>query len=132
MQTTCPSTCLPSSTVAYVYGNSLGLNVYEDPAFANMTDLLANRVGNPTCAGFVNTTQCMGWNANTKTLTTLSVIGDLIPSASGTTGKGYQLPSTICASNPLYPTWLKGVVYLQWSGSALTENAGLVNKPCGL
>ncbi len=134
LQTTCPSTCLPSSTVAYVesYGNSLGLNVYEDPAFANMTDLLANRVGNPTCAGFVNTTQCMGWNANTKALTTLSVIGDLIPSASGTTGKGYQLPSTICASNPLYPTWLKGVVYLQWSGSALTENAGLVNKPCGL
>ena len=31
-----------------------------------------------------------------------------------------------------YPYWLKGVVYLHWNGSSLTENADLVNKPCGL
>ena len=33
----------------------------------------------------------MGWNANTSTLTTPSIISDLVPTASGTSGKGYQI-----------------------------------------
>ena len=76
--------------------------------------------------------QCMGWNANTNTLTTPSVISDLVPTASGTSGKGYQKPSTTCAANADYPTWLKGIVYLQWNGSSLTENGDLVTKPCNM
>ena len=110
----------------------LGTNTYTGPNFTNTTDLLANQVGVPNCNAFVNTTQCMGWNANTKTLTTPSVISDLVPTASGTAGKGYQLPATTCAANADYPTWLKGIVYLQWNGSSLTENSDLVTKPCNL
>ena len=110
----------------------LGTNTYTAPNFTNTTDLLANQVGVPNCNAFVNTTQCMGWNANTKTLTTPSVISDLVPTASGTAGKGYQLPVTTCAANADYPTWLKGIVYLQWNGSSLTENSDLVTKPCNL
>ena len=110
----------------------LGTNTYTAPNFTNTTDLLANQVGVPNCTGFANTTECMGWNANTKTLTTPSVISDLVPTASGTTGKGYQRASTTCAANADYPTWLKGIVYLQWNGSSLTENSDLVTKPCNL
>ena len=110
----------------------LGTNTYTAPNFTNTNDLLANQVGVPNCNAFVNTTQCMGWNANTKTLTTPSVISDLVPTASGTAGKGYQLPVTTCAANADYPTWLKGIVYLQWNGSSLTENSDLVTKPCNL
>jgi hypothetical protein len=73
----------------------------------------------------------MGWNYSTQTATANSVIYDLTPTAGGTSGKGYQPPGA-CAADSLYPTWLKGVVYLQWNGSTLTENAGLVNKPCGM
>ena len=97
----------------------LGTNTYANPAFTNTADLLANRLGVPNCNAFTNTTQCMGWNANTSTLTTPSIISDLVPTASGTSGKGYQLPSTTCAANADYPTWLKGIVYLQWNGSSL-------------
>lgn len=104
----------------------------EDPLFANTTDLLTNRTGAPTCIGFENTAQCMGWNASTSTLTTPSVISDLVPSSTHSGGKGYQQPSITCATNALYPTWLKDVVYLHWTGSIITENAGLVTKPCGL
>ena len=78
----------------------------------------------------------MGWNANTAVLTTPSVISDLVPTASGTAGKGYQLPSITCiTTGPVasdYPTWLKGIVYLHWNGTSITENAGLVTKPCGM
>ena len=28
--------------------------------------------------------------------------------------------------------WLKGIVYLQWNGSSLTENGDLVTKPCNM
>jgi hypothetical protein len=131
------SACDPGNDVVEfntTYASAFGPNpaIYENPGFANTTDLLANRTGSPNCTGFTTTTACMGWNANTGTLTTPSVIGDLVPSASGTSGKGYQLPSLTCAPDPYYPTWLKGVVYLHWNGSSITENAGLVNKPCGL
>jgi hypothetical protein len=120
-------------------GAAIGTNTYTNPSFVNTADLLANRVGTPSCSGFTNSTACMGWNASTSRLTTPSVISDLIATAVGSApyysavaGKGYQLPSTTCAPNADYPTWLKGIVYLQWNGAALTENAGLVNKPCGL
>jgi hypothetical protein len=72
----------------------------------------------------------MGWNANTSTLTTPSIISDLVPTASGTSGKGYQKSSTTCAANADYPIWLKGIVYLQWNGSTLSENSGLITRPC--
>jgi hypothetical protein len=111
---------------------NLGTNTYTNPAFANTTDLLANRVGVPNCSGYTTTTACMGWDANTRTLTTPSIISDLVPAASGTSGKGYQKPSTTCAANADYPTWLKGIVYLQWNGSTLTENGDLVTKPCNM
>ena len=110
----------------------LGTNTYISPSFTNTTDLLANQVGVPNCNAFANTTECMGWNANTNTLTTPSVISDLVPTASGTTVKGYQKPSTTCAANADYPTWLKGIVYLQWNGSTLSENSGLITRPCNM
>jgi hypothetical protein len=111
---------------------TLGTNTYTNPAFTNTADLLANRTGVPNCNAFTNTTQCMGWNANTSTLTTPSIISDLVPTASGTAGKGYQLPSITCAANADYPAWLKGIVYLQWNGSTLSENSGLVTRPCNM
>lgn len=113
-------------------GFSFGANFAENPTFANTTDLLANQTGAPTCTGFENTTQCMGWNASTSTLTTPSVISDLVPSSTHSAGKGYQQPSVTCAANALYPTWLKGIVYLHWTGSGITQNPGLVTRPCGL
>jgi hypothetical protein len=132
--TVCNATFCNSTYDAQTYGASttLGTNTYTDPAFVNTTDLLANQVGVPNCSGFVTTTACMGWNANTSTLTTPSVISDLVPTASGTTGKGYQLPSTTCTANADYPTWLKGIVYLHWNGSSITENKDLVTEPCGM
>jgi hypothetical protein len=52
------------------------------------------------------------------------------------TGKGYQLPSITCVTNgPIatdYPPWLKGIVYLHWTGSAVVQNLDLVTLPCGL
>ena len=116
------------------YGTSanLGTNTYANPAFTNTADLLAKQLGVPNCNAFTNTTQCMGWNANTSEMTTPSIISDLVPTASGTAGKGYQPPSTTCAANADYPTWLKGIVYLQWNGSTLSENSDLVTKPCNM
>jgi hypothetical protein len=129
----CNSGSVPFSAAAFTPATSgeLGTNTYANPLYTNTPDLLANQQGVPNCSGFENTTQCMGWNALKSTLTPLSVISDLVPTASGTAGKGYQLPSITCAPNPDYPTWLKGIVYLHWNGSSLTENAGLVTKPCG-
>ena len=132
-------TCDSTHSAAYVGANTLGVNTYMDAAFNDTTDLLANQVGVPNCTGFTNTTACMGWDATTATLTTPTVISDLVATAVGSgpyysmvAGKGFQLPSTTCAANADYPTWLKGIVYLQWNGTSLTENADLVTKPCGL
>ena len=113
----------------YGASSTLGTNTYTNPAFTNTTDLLANRLGVPNCSGFVTTTACMGWNANTSALTTPSIISDLVPTASGMTGKGYQLPSTTCAANADFPTWLKGIVYLQWNGSTLAKTAIWLRSP---
>jgi hypothetical protein len=95
-----------------------GANTFDDPGFANPGALPA---GAPNCSGFANTTACMigaGVPANIK------------PSG-GAAGKGYQPPGA-CTADAYYPTWLKGVVYLKASGSNLTENAGLITKPCNL
>lgn len=118
------------------YTGASDVNFTTNPTFSNTADLLTNRSGAPNCTTFINTTKCMGYDPATSTLTTLSPIGDLVPSCSNCGGKGYQLPSTTCVTSgnvsTYYPTWLKGVVYLQWNGSSLTENSDLVSKPCGL
>jgi len=100
----------------YASGNTLG----TAPGFANPTSLPSAA---PTCTGYATTVACMN--------TGYGVYADITPSTAPTS-KGYQPPSNTCTADALYPTWLKGIVYLQWSGTALTENAGLVNKPCGL
>lgn len=128
---TCNGTCDPGNNVAAFNGYSYGMNTYEDAGFANTSDLLANHVGEPNCSSYTNTTACMGWNYSTQTAATDSVIGDLTPTASGTSGKGYQPPGT-CKPDSYYPAWLKGIVYLQWDGTNLWEYNGLVQKPCGL
>jgi len=134
----CAPSSAPYGAVSFGTAAELGTNYYTSPAFNNPGDLVSNRSGVPNCSGFTNTTACMGYNANTQTLTNPSAIYDLQPSASGAGSAGYQLPSTVCVtSGPVftyYPAWLKGVVYLQWNGSTqtITENPDLVTKPCGL
>ena len=132
LQTNCAgSSCDFGDNVTAFNGASFGTNTYLDPSFTNTSDLTANRYGTPNCSSFPTVTACMGWNQSTLSVTTPSVISDLTPTASGMTGKGYQPPSA-CTPDPYYPTWLKGIVYLQWNGSSITENAGLLIKPCGL
>jgi hypothetical protein len=128
-----------------------GANFYgTSPGFTNPTDLLANHTGVPDCTGFISTTRCMGYNAYTQTVTSLSVIEDLTanPNCGGVTGrcvgKGYQLPSTNCVTSSStgfggriyndYPAWLKGIVYLHYNSSdgSITQKGDLVTKPCGL
>ena len=110
-----------------------GTNFFVDPVFTDTTDLLANHVGIPNCTGFTNTTACMGWNANTSALTTPSVISDLAAGCGANcTGRGFQRPSTTCAPNADFPAWLKGIVYLHWTGTAIVQNHDLATTPCGL
>ena len=118
-----------SGSPAYVPGS----NTFVDPAFTNATDLLTNRVSTPTCTSYENSAQCMGYDASTSTLTALTPIADLVPTAGSAIGKGFQVPSTTCAANSDYPTWLKGIVYLHHEGGGvLRSRSGLVTKPCGL
>ena len=130
-----PVDCDPGNNVAYgVYVGPVfppGSNFYVDPVFTNTTDLLANHVTAPNCTGFTNTTACMGWNANTSVLTTPSVISDLTAGCAQCAGKGFQRPSTTCAANADFPTWLKGIVYLHWTGSAIEQRHDLATTPCG-
>jgi hypothetical protein len=134
----CAPTSAPYGAASFGTAAELGTNEYMSPAFNNPGDLINNQSGTPNCSGFTNTTACMGYNANTHTLTNPSAIYDLQPSASGASSAGYQLPSTACVtSGPVhtyYPVWLKGVVYLHWNSSTqtITENTDLVTKPCGL
>ena len=119
-----------NAAVSYVSLASIGTNTYANPGYTNTTDLLANWIGAPSCAGFTTTTACMGYNAVTATLTTLTPISDL-QSTYTASDKGYQLPSTTCAANADYPTWLKGLNTLHWNGSQIIEVAGNATKPCG-
>ena len=104
---------------------------FEDPRFTNTSDLMTNWLASPTCSGFADVAACMGWNYSTQTATALTPISDLTPTSGGANGKGYRPPGR-CAADANYPAWLKGIVYLHWNGKALTENAGLVTKPCGM
>ena len=47
------------------------------------------------------------------------------------TSVGYQPPKS-CRPDDLYPAYLKGINYLHWDGTGLTEVDGLVTKPCDL
>jgi len=96
-----------------------GTNTYNNPGFGNPGGLPASA---PNCAAYTNTTACMN--------TGYQVAADLTPS-DGAAGKGYQPPGA-CAPDAYYPTWLKGIVYLTVSGSSITENVGLITKPCGM
>lgn len=139
-QTSCPAgagNCDPGNSVSAFNGFSIkgttgtGADFYTTPSFNNTADLLSNHVGQPSCGSFTSVTACMGWNYSSQTATALLIISDLTPTASGTAGKGYQPPGP-CAPDPLYPTWLKGIVYLYWTGSAIVQRHGLVTTPCGL
>jgi hypothetical protein len=118
----CPQgyTCNSGNDALYYGGSPQAGNTYVAPGFANPGGLPSSA---PNCTGYTNAVTCMN-NA-------YSVYADMTPSASGTSGKGY-LPPGPCTSDSYYPTWLKGIVYLQWNGSSITENSGLVTKPCGM
>jgi hypothetical protein len=125
--------CDAGNNTAAFANNGLGTNFYVDPAFNNVTDLINNWTNiTPNCSGYHTTTECFGWSAKTKTLRINTPIYDLTPTCAQCSGKGYQLPSTTCAPNADYPTWLKGIVYLRVSGSQIIEDTDLVTKPCGL
>jgi hypothetical protein len=132
-QTKCPGgqSCDAGDNVVAFNAGNFGSNIYANPTFNNTSDLITNRMGAPSCGSFTSTTACMGYNAVTKASTNPSMIYDLVPTSSYS-AKGYQLPSTTCSADSDYPTWLKGIVYLQWSGSSLTENSGLITKPCNM
>ena len=118
--TTCLGSCDVGKNVVAFNGGSYGTNTYSDPGFANVADLLANRSGAPNCSSYANVNACMA-----------TAVADLTPTAGGMTGKGYQAPGA-CIADPYFPTWLKGVVYLSWNGSTLSENSGLIRKPCNM
>ena len=95
-----------------------GINDYKDPVFANAGALATEA---PDCANYTNTTACMNQGYH--------VAANLTPKAAA--GYGYVAPGP-CKSDPFFPIWLKGVVFLRWNGSSLTENPGLITKPCDL
>ncbi len=96
-----------------------GTNTYSDPGFANPGGLPTTA---PNCANYINTTDCMNKRYN--------IAANLAPSGAAV-GKGYRPPGP-CAPDPYFPAWLKGVVYLHWNGSSLTENGGLITMPCSM
>ena len=114
--------------------SDFGTNYYEDPLFANENDLLTNHIGPPDCTGFENVVQCMGWDARTGTLTANSKIADLTANCAHCAGKGYQRPTMTCpATNSNFPPWLRGVIYLHWTGTQVEQRAGLLaGVPCGM
>jgi hypothetical protein len=141
IQTVCDNSpnCDPGNNTLFS-GNGIGNGWwagtnFNDPSFTNTTDLLNNWVGTPDCTGYENVTQCMGYDAVTNTLRSNTPISDLTPTATGTSTKGYQKPTMTCVTSanfPDFPAWLKGVVYLHWTGSIVEQRAGLVNVPCGM
>ena len=121
-----PTTITPGgrNTQAWYNGNDQGAsfpwgtNTYNNPGFANPGGL---PIAAPNCSGYTNTTDCMN--------TGYHVAANLKPSG-GAVGKGYMAPGP-CAPDPYYPKMLKGLVYLTVSGTTITENPGLITKPCG-
>ncbi len=107
------------ATVVHKLGRfDLGGNIYRDPGLSNPDGLPD---GPPDCAGYTNTTACMNERYH--------VAADLTPKVA--VGYGYHPPGP-CRPDPYYPSWLKGIVHLRWDGRALTEQAGLITKPCDL
>jgi hypothetical protein len=102
------------NTISFPFGR----NIFNDPGFANPNGL---PTGAPNCGSYTNTTACMNQGYN--------VAANLKPSVA--VGYGYQPPGP-CKPDPYFPVWLKGVVFLHWNGSTLTENAGLITKPCDM
>jgi hypothetical protein len=96
-----------------------GTNTYGDPGLTRPISLFSTA---PDCTSYTSVTDCV--------LTGYHVYNQVKPMIAPTT-IGYQSPAA-CAPDAHYPTWLKGIVYLQWNGSSITENAGLINKPCGM
>jgi hypothetical protein len=92
-----------------------GTNAYENP-FPSL-QLLPTAA--PNCDNYTNTTACMNEGYKIATL--------LKPDK----GYGYRPPGP-CATDGYFPVWLKGVVFLLWNGTALTENQGLITKPCDM
>jgi hypothetical protein len=71
-------------------GFSFGSNTFANPKFANPVKPSA-----PSCSGYANVPACMA-----------KVIADFKPTASGTSGYGYQAVSTKNGNDPLFPQWL--------------------------
>ncbi len=100
------------------WGFPFGSNVYSDPGFANPAAL---PTAAPDCTAYTNTTDCMNQGYN--------IGASLRPTAA--IGHGYQPPGP-CAPDPFFPIWLKGIVFLHWDSSKLTESPGLITKPCNM
>jgi hypothetical protein len=96
-----------------------GANTTSDPGYTSPNSLFST---SPNCKSYTNVTDCM--------LTGYNVYNNVKPTLASAI-MGYQPPGA-CAPDPYYPAWLKGIVYLHWNGSVITENIGLVNKPCGM
>ena len=84
-----------------------GTNTYANPGLTNPGALPS---GAPSCSSYTNTTDCMNIGYN--------VAANVAPTTAEAIGKGYQ-PPTGCRPDPYFPTWLKGIVYLQVSGSLI-------------
>jgi hypothetical protein len=95
-----------------------GTNAYGDPHFANPNGLPTEA---PNCSNYTNTTACMNDG--------YQVAANLIPDEYQVVG--YREPGA-CATDPYFPVWLKGVVFLLWNGGTLTESQGLITKPCDM
>jgi hypothetical protein len=130
--------CLPGAVCdkgndeAAFDGFRLGKNMYDDPKFHNVSDLLSNRLGAPDCSRFSDVASCMGWRFGAKQAAPDTVIGDLTADAQVAAGKGFQPPGACVSSDTLYPVWLRGIVYLSLDAKSgrILEKPGLMTKPC--
>jgi hypothetical protein len=112
-----------------------GTDVFNNPGFASPTSL-PTALQPPACANYVTTTDCMNDPSG------FNVWGHLTPTTPGAVGKGYTPPPTGCGGTTLvggpadgkkaFPTWLKGIVTLHWTGTKVVQIAGQLDMPCGL
>lgn len=143
--TTPPYAC--DSTFSFVSAEAppptFTTNIYTNPNFNNVSDLITNRLGVPNCTGFASTTACLGWNWATQTATNPSIIYDLTATCSGCSGKGFQPPAQSCTSvaNAAtmvgqlvtdFPYYLKGMIGLRWNGTIIQQFPDVASAPCGM